>query len=79
MELQISYCICPEVPQTDHLWKNQGGGRENTANAVREERRGDNRGRSMPGPHPHAGEYAAKVQRVRVYGVPEGKKFADDI
>ena len=61
MELQISYRICTEIQKADHLWKNQGRDRENTANAVRKERGGDNKGRSVRGPYPYAGQYSAEV------------------
>ena len=71
--------FAPKYRRQINLWKDKGGEREDTANAVREERCGDNRGRGMPGPYPHAGQYTAKVQRVRVYGILEGKEFADDI
>ena len=39
----------------------------------------DTGSRSMPGPYPYAGEYTAEYKRITVYGVSEGKKFADDI
>ena len=33
----------------------------------------------MSGPHPHAGEHPAEVQRIRSYGISEGQELSDDL
>lgn len=79
MELQIPHSICAEVPPPDNLWKDQGGSREDIANAVREKRSRNTGSRSVSEPYPYAGKHTAEVQRIRIYGIPEGEKFADDL
>lgn len=79
MELQIPHCICAEVAPADNLWKDQGGSREDIAHAMREKRSRDTGSGGVPEPYPYAGKHTAEVQCIRVYGIPEREKFADDI
>ena len=50
MELQISYCICAEVPQESILQRKESSDREDTAAAVRVERGKNHRGGSVSQP-----------------------------
>ena len=43
------------------------------------ERRGDNRGRSVPGPHTYVGEHPAQNERFGIYGIFERKECIVDI
>ena len=79
MELQIPHCICAEVPPADNLWKDQGGSREDIAHVMREKGSRDTGSGGVPEPYPYAGKHTAEVQCIRVYGIPEREKFADDI
>ena len=46
---------------------------------MREKRSRDTGSGGVPEPYPYAGKHTAEVQRIRIYGIPERKKFADDI
>ena len=43
------------------------------------ERSRDNRRRSMCRPYTYVGEYTTEDECIRIYGVSERKKFANDI
>ena len=79
MELQISYRVCTEISAASDLWKDQGRGREDIKDAMRTQRGRNHRSGSVPESYPYAGEHTAEVQRVRIHGIPEGKKLADDL
>jgi len=40
---------------------------------------GNNRSRGMSGPHPYASKHSTAYKCSTVYGIPQGKKYIDDI
>ncbi len=79
MELKISHSIRAKVQKAGSIWEDKAGHRANTAKTVRGEESRDTGSGSMPGPHPYAGKHTAEYKCIAVYGIPEGKKFANDI
>ena len=71
MELQISYCICAEVPQESILQRKESSDREDTAAAVRVERGKNHRGGSVPQPYPLVCRDTAENLGVTLYRVSE--------
>ena len=71
MELQISYCICAEVPQESILQRKESSNREDTAAAVRVERGKNHRGGSVPQPYSLVCRDTAENLGVALYGVSE--------
>ena len=71
MELQISYCICAEVPQESILQRKESSNREDTAAAVRVERGKNHRGGSVPQPYPLVYRDTAENLGVALYEVSE--------
>ena len=71
MELQISYCICAEVPQESILQRKESSDREDTAAAVRVERGKNHRGGSVSQPYPLVCRDTAENLGVTLYGVSE--------
>ena len=73
MELQISYCICAEVPQESILQRKESSDREDTAAAVRVERGKNHRGEACPN-HIHLFvEIPPKISVSHFMGYLKGK------
>ena len=78
MELQVSYSVCPEIPEEDVFRRKTVGDRRNTQEIMPMERSRNNRVRGMPVSYTYAGEYPARNERFGVHGMPERKKCAVD-
>ena len=74
MELQISYCICAEVPQESILQRKESSDREDTAAVVRVKRGKDHRSGSVPQPYPSVCGDTAENLSVALYGVSVREK-----
>ena len=57
----------------------EAGYRVYLTEAVRTEGDRDRRGRSVPRSYPHADQHPTEAERIPSDGVPERKKFADDL
>ena len=74
MELQVSHCICAEIPQRGIFCRKKIRDKGDIAEAVCMERSRRNRGRDMSGSHTYAGKYPAQNERFGIYGIFEGKE-----
>ena len=79
MEMPVPHRIRTEIPQESDIWIIKGGYRTNTAEAVRRKESGNHRSGGMCRPHPYAREYSTALKCSAVYGISQGKKYANDI
>ena len=79
MEMPVSPGVCPKVSMKSNIWAVKSGYRIYTAKVVRREEGRNNRGRGMHRSYSYVGEYAAAPKCSTIYGVPQGKKYPDDI
>ena len=76
--MSIPHRIRAEVQKTGNIQRNKGGHRENPKTVVPAKGSGNNRSRIVRGPHPHAGEYTAEIQRLTNHGIFERQEQPDD-
>ncbi len=79
MELQISYRVCAEVSEKSLLRAEAIRDWADIAGTMQMERREHIGGRSLPGSHSYVGGNPPENERVKLYGVPEGKEQLDDL
>ena len=79
LELQISYCVCTEIPQKSILRTETVGDRRNSKNAMQLEKGEHHRSRSMSGSYSYAGRDSAEVRGVEFHGILEREKQPDDL
>ena len=73
MELQVSHCICAEIPQRGIFCRKKIRDKGDIAEAVCMERSRCNRGRDMSGSHTYAGKYPPKMSVSGFMGYLKGK------
>ncbi len=71
MELQISYSVCPELPQEGIFPGKESGNREDTAAVVRVKRGKDHRSGSVSQPYPPVCRETTENVDIALYGVSE--------
>ena len=79
MGLQVSFGICPEIPQTDHIQRTASRHRQDTARTMWTKGNWNRRSTMLSGSRAYVGENTAEIQCFGNHGIPEGEKFADHL
>ena len=77
--MPVPHRIRTEIPQESDIRTIKGRYRTNTAEAVRREESGNHRSGGVCRPHPYARKYSAASKCSTIYGISQGKKYANGI
>ena len=72
--MPVPHSVRAKVSEERDLREAEERHRRDTEEVMRAKGSGDNRGRGMPRPHPHAGEHPAAHKCVTIHGVSQGGK-----
>ena len=79
MGMQVTHSLCTKIQEAGNLQADQGRCWPDSGNIVQEKGDWDHRGRSLPGPHPHACKNTTQIFCIRNHGVSERKKLSYDL